>query len=45
VVWTSFVTTSANTDEEARELLRLFGFPFPQEEEAKQAAKRVLARF
>ncbi|SFS02119.1 50S ribosomal protein L5 [Sphingomonas jatrophae] len=23
------VTTTANTDEEARELLRLFGFPFP----------------
>jgi large subunit ribosomal protein L5 len=35
------VTTSAKTDEEARELLRLFGFPFPQETadgEAKQAA-------
>lgn len=35
------VTTSAKTDEEARELLRLFGFPFPQEEGAedqKQAA-------
>jgi large subunit ribosomal protein L5 len=34
------VTTSANTDDEARELLRLFGFPFPQEEktEEKQAA-------
>jgi large subunit ribosomal protein L5 len=31
------VTTTARTDEEARELLRLFGFPFPQEEE-KQAA-------
>lgn len=31
------VTTTANTDDEARELLRLFGFPFPQEEE-KQAA-------
>ncbi|KMS60505.1 50S ribosomal protein L5 [Sphingobium baderi LL03] len=31
------VTTTAKTDEEARELLRLFGFPFPQEEE-KQAA-------
>jgi large subunit ribosomal protein L5 len=27
------VTTTAKTDEEARELLRLFGFPFPQEEE------------
>ncbi|MBB6125003.1 50S ribosomal protein L5 [Sphingobium subterraneum] len=31
------VTTTANTDEEARELLRLFGFPFPAEEQ-KQAA-------
>src|ERR1700741_4142086 len=31
------VTTTAQTDDEARELLRLFGFPFPQEEE-KQAA-------
>jgi large subunit ribosomal protein L5 len=31
------VTTSAQTDDEARELLRLFGFPFPQEE-MKQAA-------
>jgi len=31
------ITTTANTDEEARELLRLFGFPFPAEEE-KQAA-------
>jgi large subunit ribosomal protein L5 len=25
------VTTTAKTDDEARELLRLFGFPFPQE--------------
>lgn len=34
------VTTSAKTDDEARELLRLFGFPFPIEEstEEKQAA-------
>ncbi|MGB3752501.1 MAG: 50S ribosomal protein L5 [Parerythrobacter sp.] len=35
------VTTTANTDEEARELLRLFGFPFPKEateEEQKEAA-------
>ncbi len=34
------VTTTARTDEEARELLRLFGFPFPQDAdgEAKQAA-------
>ena len=31
-------TTSANTDEEARELLRLFGFPFQGDAEAKQAA-------
>jgi large subunit ribosomal protein L5 len=31
------VTTTAKTDEEARELLHLFGFPFPQAEE-KQAA-------
>src|SRR5207244_5886167 len=27
------VTTTAKTDEEARELLRLFNFPFPQEEQ------------
>ncbi|MBR7708761.1 50S ribosomal protein L5 [Microvirga sp. SRT01] len=34
------VTTTAKTDDEARELLRLFGFPFPIEEaaEEKQAA-------
>lgn len=33
------VTTSAKTDDEARELLRLFGFPFPQEAaEQAQAA-------
>ena len=32
------VTTTAKTDDEARELLRLFGFPFPQEEEQQQAA-------
>jgi large subunit ribosomal protein L5 len=33
------VTTTAKTDDEARELLRLFGFPFPREaEEEKQAA-------
>jgi large subunit ribosomal protein L5 len=31
------VTTTAQTDDEARELLRLFGFPFPVEAE-KQAA-------
>jgi len=33
------VTTTANTDEEARELLRLMGFPFPAEQvEEKEAA-------
>ena len=34
------VATTAKTDDEARELLRLFGFPFPQEQatEQKQAA-------
>jgi large subunit ribosomal protein L5 len=32
------VTTTAKTDDEARELLRLFGFPFPVETEEKQAA-------
>jgi len=32
------VATTANSDEEARELLRLFNFPFPAETEEKQAA-------
>ena len=32
------VTTTANTDDEARELLRLFGFPFPQPQAEKKAA-------
>jgi large subunit ribosomal protein L5 len=34
------VTTTAKSDDEARELLRLFGFPFPREDadEQKQAA-------
>ena len=32
------VTTTAKTDEEARELLRLFNFPFPQEEQQQKAA-------
>ncbi len=33
------VTTTAKTDDEARELLRLFGFPFPAEKsEEKEAA-------
>src|SRR6201994_153417 len=31
-------TTTARTDEEARELLRLFNFPFPREDEQKEAA-------
>ncbi len=32
------VTTTAKTDDEARELLRLFGFPFPQEAAEEQQA-------
>jgi len=32
------VTTTAKSDDEARELLRLFGFPFPVEEEEQAAA-------
>ena len=32
------VTTTAHTDDEARELLRLFGFPFPIEEAAQEKA-------
>lgn len=32
------IATSANSDDEARELLRLFNFPFPKEAEDKQAA-------
>ncbi len=32
------VTTTARTDDEARELLRLFGFPFPQEAAEEQQA-------
>src|SRR5574338_48461 len=31
------VTTTAKTDDEARELLRLFNFPFPRDEEQKAA--------
>ena len=35
------IATSATSDDEARELLRLFNFPFPkEEEEEKQAAAR-----
>ena len=30
------VTTSSKTDDEARELLRLFGFPFPKEDAADE---------
>ena len=30
------VTTTAQTDEEARELLRLFGFPFPADQQAEE---------
>ncbi|RDC60275.1 50S ribosomal protein L5 [Alteripontixanthobacter maritimus] len=33
------VTTSAKTDDEARELLRLFGFPFPAPEAAEASAE------
>ena len=32
------VITTAKTDDEARELLRLFNFPFPQEEQQAKAA-------
>jgi len=32
------VTTTAQNDDEARELLRLFGFPFPQTEDAEKEA-------
>jgi large subunit ribosomal protein L5 len=32
------VTTTAKSDEEARELLRLFGFPFPQDAAEQQQA-------
>lgn len=32
------VTTTAKTDDEARELLRLFGFPFPAEESEQMEA-------
>ena len=33
------VTTSARTDDEARELLKLFGFPFPKADEASEDEK------
>ena len=32
------IATTANTDDEARELLRLFGFPFPQPQAEEQQA-------
>ncbi|MDR6787394.1 large subunit ribosomal protein L5 [Sphingomonas sp. BE138] len=35
------VTTTAKTDDEARELLRLFGFPFPQEETTADAPRQA----
>ena len=35
------VTTTAKTDDEARELLRLFGFPFPQDEAAADAPRQA----
>jgi large subunit ribosomal protein L5 len=35
------VTTSAKTDDEARELLRLFGFPFPQEDDTAEAPRQA----
>jgi large subunit ribosomal protein L5 len=37
------VTTTANTDDEARELLRLFGFPFPPEEVASETQEKQAA--
>ena len=35
------VTTTAKTDDEARELLRLFGFPFPQDEAASEPQRQA----
>jgi large subunit ribosomal protein L5 len=35
------VTTTAKTDDEARELLRLFGFPFPIEEGAAEPQRQA----
>ncbi len=37
------VTTSARTDDEARELLRLFGFPFPAEETEEKTEDKAAA--
>ena len=36
------VTTTAKTDDEARELLRLFGFPFPQEDRSRRRRRKPL---
>ena len=35
------VQTSAKTDDEARELLRLFGFPFPQDQTAAEPQRQA----
>jgi large subunit ribosomal protein L5 len=37
------VTTTAKTDDEARELLRLFGFPFPPEETGTETQEKQAA--
>jgi large subunit ribosomal protein L5 len=37
------VTTTANTDDEARELLRLFGFPFPPESTGAETQEKQAA--
>ena len=37
------VTTTANTDDEARDLLRLFGFPFPPEETGSETQEKQAA--
>lgn len=37
------VTTTAKTDDEARELLRLFGFPFPPEEAGSETQEKQAA--
>ena len=37
------VTTTAKTDDEARELLRLFGFPFPIEENPEVSGAKKAA--
>ena len=37
------VTTTAKSDDEARELLRLFGFPFPAPESTAAAEEKQAA--